>query len=282
MKKKFYIKQYLFLTIGTFVSAIGINLFLVPHELVAGGISGFSLFLNYLTPFSTSFWLITLNIPIFILGWKILGKNFFFASLFGMLMLSLFLHFTDPISKIKLLSDPLLASVFSGVLRGIGIGMTLRVSGSQGGTDIIGAIIHKKYSMSIGQVSMFLNVAIVILAGLVLGADIAALAIVSIFVESVMMDKTVKGINTSVALFIISNEPRLIADQMLKKLDRGVTFLHGEGAYYGNTREVIYCVVSLRQLAKAKHYVKDIDANAFIAVADVSEVLGRGFRPSPF
>ncbi len=278
----FIIRQTLVLIFAAFLNGISINLLLVPHQLISGGVGGMALFTNYLTPVSVATWIIIFNIPIFIAGWKQLGRGFFIASLYGTVMLALMTYATMWTIPFNPLKDPLMATAFSGVLRGFGIGLALRVNGSMGGTDIIGAIFRKKYSISIGTVSLIINAIIVCLGGVVFGADIAALALISIFVEAMTVDKTIRGINTSKAIFIISTKPQQIADRIFEHIDRGVTFLEGEGAYYNNPRKVLYCVVSLRQLARVKYYVQQIDPEAFVSVADVSEVMGKGFRPSPF
>lgn len=280
--KAFIIKQVIVTTFGVLMTAIGINLFLVPHHLVSGGISGLSLALNYLTQLPTGLWILIFNIPIFLLAWKSLGRAFFFASLLGMLLLSLFTLLTLPLSHLHVLKSPLIATLFGGALRGLGIGCVLRVNSSQGGTDILGALIRKRTSMSMGSISLILNGCIIVFSGIMFGAEVAALGILSIFMEAMATDRVIQGFDTSRAITIITTKPEEIAQEIIKHLDRGVTYLNGEGAFSHTPRKVLYTVVSLRQLARVKYYVQLHDPKAFVTVAEVSEVVGKGFRPQPF
>lgn len=279
----FIIKQLFCIALGALMSAVAINLFLVPHKFVSGGISGFSLFSHYMWPLlPVGAWIALYNVPIFLVGWRYLGRGFLLGSLFGTALLSFFTFTTEWMAMIKFVHDPMLAAIFSGLLQGAGIGITLRVNGSLGGTDIIAAIMLRHQSISIGTISFILNAIIIAVAGSVFGVEMAAFALVSIFVSSMALDKTIRGINTSKAIFIITKEPKAIADEIMTKLDRGVTFIEGVGAYSKADIKVLYCVVSLRQLARVKYYVRTIDPKAFMSVADVSEVMGKGFKPSPF
>lgn len=282
IKNHFILKQGFVIFIATLINALGVNIFLVPHKLIGGGFTGLAVFLNYITSYPIWAYVFLLNAPLFIIALKKLGRPFVLGSLYGMLALSFSLFLTEFTSKWELISSPIMAAVFSGVLRGLGVGLALRVNGSLGGTDIIGALVKKYFSISFGMVALAFNGFIVLLSGVKFGADIAGLALLSIFVESFAIDKTIQGINTSKAVFVISTKSEEIATRIMEKVNRGVTFLEGQGAYYKNPRKVLYCVVSLRQLARVKYHVKDIDADAFMSVADVSEVLGKGFKPSPF
>lgn len=278
----FLVRQISAITAGAFLAGAAINLFLVPHAFVKGGVSGAAILIHYIAWLPVWAWILILNIPIFAYGFKVLGHGFIAGSLYGTGALSAFVYLTEGFAKLKLSPDPMISALFGGVMGGIGIGITLRVNGSLGGTDIIGAIVQKRLSISIGTVSFIINGVIVLLASFLFGSSIASFALLTIFMEAIALDKSVRGIDTSKAIFIITNKPQEIAQEIMLKLNRGVTYLQGEGAYYGNPRKVLYCVVSLRQLARVKFYVKQADPQAFMSVADVSEVLGKGFRPSPF
>ncbi|MBI4211724.1 MAG: YitT family protein [Deltaproteobacteria bacterium] len=285
MKKiplNFLLRQTCAITLGAFLSATSINLFLVPHHFVKGGVSGLALLISYLAPFPVWLWVAIINVPIFLAGFRILGRSFVLGSLYGTVIFTFFIFATQGLAQLHFLKNPMLAALFSGVLGGIGVGTTLRVNGSLGGTDIIAAIINKKLSISIGTISFIINGVVVILTGVFYGAEIAAFALLAIFIEGMALDKTVRGIDTSKAIMIITTKPDEIAEQILKKLMRGVTFLQGEGAWEQSPRKILYCVVSLRQLARVKYYVREADPKAFMSVADVSEVMGKGFRPNPF
>lgn len=283
----FIVRQMILIALGALVSAVSVNLFFVPHRFVSGGINGLALFSHYLsshTPIALSVgvWILLYNIPLFLAGFKSLGKGFLLGSCYGTVLQAAFVVATDWLAKLNLVHDPLLAAIFGGTLGGIGTGITLRVNGSLGGTDIIGALMRKRSSISIGTVTLIFNVFVIALAGAVLSIESASYALVSIFTGAIALDKTIQGINTSKAIFIITAEHKAIANKIMIKLNRGVTFLDGEGAFSGTEMKILYCVVSLHQLARVKYYVQTIDPHAFMSVADVAEVVGQGFKPSPF
>lgn len=279
--KHFLIKQTLLTALGVFMTALGINLFMAPHHLVSGGVSGLSLGLNYLTGFPTGLWILLFNIPIFAIAWKSLGRGFFLASLFGTVLLSTFTILTLPLSHLHFIKEPLVAALFGGAMRGVGIGFVLRVNSSQGGTDILGALIRKRYSVSMGTISLILNGIIIIFSGIMFGAEVASLGVLSIFMEAAATDKVIQGLDTSRAVTIITHKSDEIAQEIIQHLHRDVTFLHGAGSR-DQSWKVIYTVVSLRQLARVKLYVKKHDPEAFMTIADVTEVVGKGFRAQPF
>ncbi|MBI4211721.1 MAG: YitT family protein [Deltaproteobacteria bacterium] len=278
----YLLHQTLTITLGAFLTAVAINLFLVPHQLVTGGVGGLALFVAYLIKLPVWMLVLGFNLPIFIAGFLLLGRSFLAGSLFGMVMMTVFIYLTEGMSQVHLVQDPFMSSIFGGVLGGVGMGLTLRVNGSLGGTDIIGAICKKYFSISIGTMNFVANALIVVLTGTIFGSDIASLALINIFVESIALDKTIQGLDTSKGIFIMTEKPSEIAALIMEKLNRGVTLLQGEGGFTQSPRQVIYTVVSLRQLARVKYYVQTTDPKAFMSIADVAEVVGEGFRPSPF
>jgi len=274
-------KNFALVLFGTFISAAGINTFLVPHKFISSGIVGLSQLISYLTDFPIAAFVLLFNIPVFAIGWRYVGRTFIFGSLVGMLSLSGWLYATAWMSKTGWAPEMILSAIIGGVLSGGGIGFVLRANASQGGTDVIAAAIRRRWSMSIGTISFAFNACIIVALGVVYGLHPALYTILALFCGAVVIDKVLLGLDHSKAVFIISSKPQEIADQITKKLDRGVTFLDGEGAYAGRRCKIIYCVVTLRQLARVKHYVKSADPNAFLTVADVNEVLGRGFKTVP-
>ena len=278
----FFLRQTCAITFGALLTAISINLFLVPLQFVTGGISGLALLIHYVAPIPIWAWILLFNAPVFVAGFLILGRGFLVASFYGTLALTLFVYLTEPLAQLKIMADPMLAAIFGGVVSEVGIGITLRLNGSLGGTDIIGAIVKKLWSINVGTTIFTSNALIIIAAGFIFGTEVAAFALINIFVEALLIDKTMKGFDTSQALMIISSKPEEIADYIMKHINRGVTFLQGEGAYQGRHVKVLYCVVSLRQVARVKLFVKQIDPAAFMTIENVIEVMGEGFRPSPF
>lgn len=266
---------------GSLISAAGINAFLVPHKFISGGVSGLSQLFSYFSPVSVGTYLLIFNIPIFIFGWRYVGRIFIMGSIVGTMAFSGSLYATEWMIHTGWAPEALLSAVIGGVLSGGGTGLVFRANSSHGGTDVIAAAVKRRWSLSIGTVGFIFNVIIVSILGVFFGLHAALYTIVSQFAASMALDRVIMGLDTSRAVFIISSKPQKIADLILKKLNRGVTFLEGEGAYLGTRQRVIYCVVSLSQLARVKHYVKSADPHAFLSVAEVSEVLGKGFKAIP-
>lgn len=269
------------IVIGSVISAIGINAFLVPHKFLSSGVSGLAQFVSYVTPVSVGTYVLVFNIPIFILGWRYVGRVFIVGSLIGVVALSLGLYATEWMAIRGWAPERLLSALIGGALAGGGTGLVFRANSSHAGIDIIAAAVKKRWSMSIGTISFIFNAVMVSVLGIFFGLNPALYSIIVYFCSAVALDKVFVGLDTSRAVFIISEEPQKIANLIVKKLNRGVTFLDGEGAYLGRKQKVIYCVVPLRQLARIKHYVQSTDPHAFLTVAEVTEVLGKGFRSVP-
>jgi uncharacterized membrane-anchored protein YitT (DUF2179 family) len=244
-------------------------------------VSGLSQFFSYVTPVSVGTYLLVLNIPIFIFGLRYVGKTFVFGSLIGTLTLSGCLYGTAWMAGMDWAPERLLSALIGGALSGGGTGLVFRANSSHGGSDIIAAAVRKRWSTSIGSVVFTFNVVIVTILAFSFGFHAALYSLLAQFCSAMALDKVMLGLDKSRAIFIISSKPQQIANMVTKKLSRGVTFLEGEGAYLGSKKKVIYCVVSLRQLARVKYYVQSADPDAFMTVVEVNEVLGRGFKAVP-
>jgi uncharacterized membrane-anchored protein YitT (DUF2179 family) len=279
--KLFIAKQAVLIALGALVCALGINVFLVPHHFLTGGVSGLAILLSYLTPLNVGILVFLFNIPIFILGYRTVGKKFMLGSLWGTVLFSVFLEGTTWTADLMLTGQPLIAAIFGGALVGAGIGFAFRGNGSLGGPDIIAAAVRVKWSTSIGTVTFIFNTGIVIAGGILFGMEIALATIVGLAVQAVLSDKVIAGFDESKALFIMSAEHQKIADYIIRKLNRGVTYLEGEGAFLHQRRRVVYAVVTLPQLSRVKYFVRSVDPNAFLVVADVTEVQGAGFKAVP-
>ncbi len=279
--KAFIAKQAVLIGLGAFVCATGINLFLVPHHFLTGGVSGLSILLSYLTPLDVGTLVFLFNIPIFILGFLSVGRKFMLGSLWGTVLFAIILDATTWMARYRLTDEPIIAAIFGGALVGAGIGFAFRGNGSLGGPDVIAAIVRRKWSMSIGTVTFLFNVGIVIAGGILFGMEIALATIVGLALQAIATDKMIAGFDQSKAIFIMSAEHEQIAEYIMKKIGRGVTYLEGEGAYLHQRRRVVYAVITLPQLSRLKYYVESVDSNAFLVVADVTEVKGHGFRAIP-
>ncbi|MDF2533340.1 MAG: YitT family protein [Clostridia bacterium] len=272
-----YIFMILMIILGSAISGVAFNLFIIPNKLLSGGISGISLILNYLFNINTGLMIFIFNIPIFIFGYKFIDKEFVFLSLIGMIAFSTWIEVFSFLQNSSLVQDVMLSSIYAGVLNGIGLGIVLKNRASQGGIDIIAVIIKKYFSMNIGSTSMIINTCIVVAASFITNLNLAMYTLISMYVGSTVMDKIQQGFDRRKSVMIITNKEKQVAEEVFKRLVRGVTYLEGEGAYTGDKKRVIYCIVSLNQLAKLKQIVREVDENAFITVSDTSEVMGHGF-----
>ncbi|MDA3845514.1 MAG: YitT family protein [Vallitaleaceae bacterium] len=275
--------DYIYMIIGTTFLAIAINLFLDPLELVTGGVTGIAIIIKALTvdiwAGGIPIWFtnIVINMPLFLVAVIIRGKNFGGRSLFGTVFLSFALYYTQWIPLIT--NDRFLGSIVGGALAGVGLSFVFLAFSTTGGTDLGASIIqHFIKHHSLAKI-MFALDSMVILGGFfVFGAEKALYALISVFITSKVIDGVLDGFNYSKAAFIISNHSDLIARDIINILDRGATMLHGEGAFTGNDRSVILCVVSKKEIIALKQIAKKRDQNAFLMVADVREVLGEGFN----
>ena len=273
--------RYVGMIIGCLIASASINLFVVPNHFLTGGIAGVGLIVYYLTEIPVGLQTFLYNIPLLIASYKLLGKNYTIDVIIGTIIFSICLDVTKFLNAYTpQLNNILLAAIFGGIFNGIGYGIVFRMNGSTGGYDIIGAIIKKFYSMNVGSVIFVFNCMTVIAGAFIFGVEPAMLTLICMFLNSQLTDRVIAGLNRSKAVLIISDKSKEISEEILGEIGRGVTFLHGEGAYSGNDREVLLVVVSLTQLGKLKILVHTNDRNAFMIVMSASEVMGRGFtRP---
>ncbi|GAQ18540.1 membrane protein [Oceanobacillus picturae] len=270
------IMRYFMLFIGAALAAASIELFLVPNEIIDGGIIGTSLLINYLTDFSFGVLVLLINIPFLYAGLKRLGKDFLFSSLFSILALAIVessLHHVAPITD-----DNLLATVFGGLSLGAGVGIVIRNSGALDGTEILGIILSRKIPFSVGEFVMFINIFIFLWAGFVLGWEQAMFSILTYYIASKTIDAVGQGFNETKAAIIVSNLTSEIADEIGETLGRGVTKLYGQNSYQETDTEVIYVVVTRLEVAKLKVLIHGIDPGAFTTIMDTQEVHGGKFK----
>lgn len=270
------IRRIFFVLLGSLLSAISINGFLIPHHLLSGGVSGIGILLNYTTGISVSLAIIILNIPIFIIGYKLVNKKFIVISLIGTVSLSLFLYLTEGLGMI--VDEILLASIFGGVLTGLGAGIIFSNRGSTGGMDIIAVILRKYYSINIGNTLLMINALIVLVSSFIFGVKLALYTLISIYVNALVVDKLQEGLDRKKAILVITNKYEKVKASIIDEIHRGVTLLEGQGGYTQESKKVILCMVTPFQLAKIRETILDIDEYAFIIVLNASEVLGQGFK----
>lgn len=263
--------------IGCLVYAIGIDAFIIPHNLVGGGVSGIALMLYYLTNFSPGTLNLILNIPILFAAYRWLGKWAFVITIYGTIISSLFLNHFTYMADMYLTHNPIIGAIMGGILTGLGSGLIYRYGGNAGGLDPIAQIIRKYWGLQMGSVIFFINCIILVIASFLFSIEAAANTLISIYISAVVTNKIVVGFVQRKAAFIVSTNANLICDGIIKELGRGATLLHGEGAFTHQSREVIFVVVNLLQVTKLKSIVNSVDSKAFLFITDASEVIGQGF-----
>ena len=268
-------KECSIVTIACIVMAFNINYFFLGNKLGQGGVSGLSLILHYLTNIDISYIYLGLNIPLIVIAYIFIGKNFVFKTLFATLVLTIFLKvfgsFRGPID------DILMASIFGGGINGIAIGTIFYAGGSSGGTDIIAKIINKHYGIAIGKVLLTIDFIILSMVAFIFGKVIFMYTLISLLVSSKMIDIIQEGIYSAKGVTIITNRVEELRKKIMEDTGRGITLINAKGAYTQKEIGMLYCVVGKYQLMKVKSIVKEIDPMAFMIVSQVHEVIGKGF-----
>lgn len=271
------IKQFFLITIGAIIAAIGLELFLVPNNILDGGVIGLSIIAAELFNYKLSLFIVLFNIPFLLIGFRKMGWKFTVHTLYGVIVLSLctaYLHHFDPVTD-----DLFLATIVGAVILGAGVGLVIRTGGALDGTEILAIIVSKKRPVSVGQFIMILNVFIFILAALlVFSWETAMYSIITYFIAYKMIDIVAEGMEEMKSCTIISNSPDEIAQALLKNLGRGVTYLHGEGAFSGEPKKILFIIISRIELSTLRDIVHDIDPNAVVAIENVAEVFGSNLR----
>ena len=265
------IKKMIFLTIGAFVAGFAIEGFLVPNQMIDGGIVGVSMILSHIFKYNLGLLIIILNIPFVFLAFSKMGKNFVFQTFYAIAMLGVA---TNLFGHIEVTQDHLLATVFGGMILGIGVGIVLKNEGSLDGTEIMSLVLSKKFGLSVGEIIMAFNIFIYGASGMIFGWEQAMYSILTYFVAYRVIDVVIEGVDTSKSVRIISDCAEEIGRVLIEDLEVGVTYLYGKGGYSGTDKTVIYCVVSRLELSKLKDVVRKIDPIAFMSVVDVHEVYG--------
>ncbi|MGD9677530.1 MAG: YitT family protein [Vulcanibacillus sp.] len=270
-----FINKAFFIVLGVILVSIGLEVFLIPNNIIDGGVVGISIILSYLTEIPLGIYIFIINIPFLIVGYREIGKSFVLTALSAIILLSLSVTYFESFPSMT--NDVLLASVFGGILIGIGVGIIIRNNGSLDGTEIIAIILDRKTGFSVGEIVMFFNLFILSSAGFVFGWDRAMYSLITYFIAYKMIDITVEGLDESKAVIIISDKYEEIINLLMKRLGRGVTLLNGKGGYSGTPRSVVYVVISRLEVAKLKSVVYNIDDNALITISSV-EVIGKRYK----
>lgn len=276
LRKGQIVKRAFFIILGALMMAIGLEMFLVPNNVIDGGITGVSIMLSYKTGISLGFFIFALNLPFFFLGYKHMGKTFSISTLYGITWLSIFIIILHDAPNVT--DDVLLASVFGGIILGIGVGLVIRFGGSLDGTEILAILFTKRLPFSVGEIIMFINIFILGAAGFIFSWDRAMYSLLAYFVAFKTIDIVILGLDESKSAWIVSEKYKDIGEAILARLGRGVTYLSGEGAYTGENKKVIFCVITRLEEAKLKLIIEEIDPDAFLAVGSIAEVRGGRFK----
>lgn len=278
--KKWFL-SYSLIIVGSFILAAGFVLFITPYKIVPGGVYGISIVLHYMIGTPIGLMALCFDIPLTIIGMKVLGPRFGFKTVLGF---SLTAVFTDTLTWLwgfepLVHGDALLSSIFGGLLCGLGLGLIFKSKATSGGSDIIAAIIAKFTRLPIGQLMIMVDSAIVLI-GLLVFRDwkIPLYSWIVIYITGKVIDGVLEGINYEKSLFIISDKHEEIRDKIIKNLNRGGTVIEGKGMYNMAERRIIFTVVSRRELIILEEYIHKIDPKAFLTVLDASEILGEGFK----
>jgi uncharacterized membrane-anchored protein YitT (DUF2179 family) len=269
-------KRIILILLGAVLVSIGLEIFLVPNHVIDGGIVGISIILSHLTGINLGILLFTLNLPFFFLGYKQIGKTFAISTLTGVIAMSVGTNLLHPVPGLT--KDPLLAAVFGGIILGAGVGLVIRYGGSLDGTEILAILFNKRIPLSVGQTVMFFNLFILGSAGFVFGWDRAMYSLMAYFIAFKTIDITIEGFNETKSVWIISEYPEELGKVILYRLGRGVTYLSGQGAYTGDEKKVIFCVITRLEEAKLKSIVEEIDPQAFLAIGNIHDIQGGRFK----
>ena len=270
--------MYLKILIGSALYAAGFQFFLYPNAIVTGGVTGIAMIINYFSGFPVGVMTLIINVPLFIFSWKKFGLSFILASLAGTVLSSVMVDLFAMI-PLEVTHEPLLGAIYGGIIKGFGLGIVYHTGATTGGVDIVAKFLRRKYQ-HINFSTFILAMDVVIIAAFAVifkRYDSAMYAIICMYIASKVIDLVLYGAVNSKVCYIITDKSTEIKDGIVNGLHRGVTFLHGEGAWSGREKHVILCVIKQSQIVELKHLVGAVDPAAFVIVSDSREVFGNGF-----
>lgn len=274
------LKTYGMILVGAAVYALAFDAFFVPNDIAFGGVTGLAQIVNFILPQATVGTLvIVFNIPLFLLGWRLLGGHMLVSSLFAMTVSSLFIDLFPLIYRFPPMEDTLLACIVGGVVLGAGLGIIFLQGATTGGTEIVARLLKLKLSwLPMGKLLLLADLTVVALVAAVFrNMGTALYGVVALYISTLVMDWVLYGMDNAKVAYIISDRPEEIARVIMEELERSVTYLQGEGGYLGQPKKVILCAFKQRQIVDIKETVRQVDPNAFMIVTTSHEVLGEGF-----
>lgn len=267
--------SFVLLMIGTIISAFALECCLIPNIILDGGVTGISIIIYKLFNLPVSLLVLILNIPFVYIGYKNLGKNFLYRTIFSMICFSLFLSVFEDFAP--LVDDKLLATVFGGALYGVGVGIVIKFGGCVDGTESVAIVISKKTSFSVGQIVLIFNLVIFTIAGFIFGINRALYSLLTYFITSKVVDLVSTGLEQAKAALIITDKSNDLSREIYKRLGRTTTTIKEKGLISGE-KEVLYCVLTRIEVYELKHIVEEMDESAFVSITDVSEIIGNHIK----
>lgn len=277
------VRRYFLLLIGTIIAAIGYAVFQVPYNIAAGGVSGIGIIVNHFTGFSVGVFYLLANLPLFVLGffmlggWRFLIRTVISVLIFTTATEAIQLYLPNLLGAAAITANPLLSAIFAGLIGGIGAGFVFAAGATLGGTDILGRILQLRTGFPLSQLYLWVDGGIVVTAGLVFGWDAALYAMLTLLLHGLAADYALEGPSRARNAIIITTERERLAQALMNGLDRGVSYWEGTGGYTGETRTVILCTIYRPQVNDLKRIVHEVDPNAFVSIGITQEVLGYGF-----
>ncbi len=280
MKSKIPFRDILLIFIGAVIQAVGMDLFLIPGKLAAGGVSGIAQIVNRYTGWPIGVMIILFNIPLFVLGWKFLGgrrfllRTFLAVGIYAVLIDLLALYLPRDLT-----SDSVLNALFGGVLMGGGMGLVFRAKGTTGGTDILARLLGKWRGIPLSESFLITDTAVVLGSGIAFSWTLALYAVVALYTSGMAAELTSEGTGIVRAATIITDKPQEVGEKIMRELARGVTAWEGRGLYSGKERRILYCAISRSEVNPLKAIIYEVDPAAFVVIGQAHEALGEGFKP---
>lgn len=280
MKSKIPFRDILLILIGAVIQAVGMDLFLIPGKLAAGGVSGIAQIVNRYTGWPIGVMIILFNIPLFVLGWRFLGGRRFLLRTF--LAVGIYAVLIDVLALYlprDLTSDSVLNALFGGVLMGGGMGLVFRAKGTTGGTDILARLLGKWRGIPLSESFLLTDTAVVLGSGIAFSWTLALYAVVALYTSGMAAELTSEGTGVVRAATIITDKPQEVGQKIMHELSRGVTMWRGTGLYSGKERQILFCAISRSEVNPLKAIIYEVDPAAFVVIGQAHEALGEGFKP---
>lgn len=276
-----YIKEYTMIFAGSLSYAVGFQLFLYRRDIITGGVTGIAMIINLITQLPVGSLVIIINIPLFIVARMSFGRRSTVASLISMALSSLMIDYIAAHVSVESIAnvDTMVSAIYGGLFMGIGLGLIYLTGATTGGVDIMAKFLRSKWQhINLGMMVLIMDIAVILVFAISFKKIESALyALIAMFINAMVIDVVLYGLNSSKACYIISEKSDIIKEKLLSELDRGVTVLHGEGGYTGDKKDILLCTINKRQIAQVRNIIKEVDSKAFVMVSDVRDVFGDGF-----